>query len=83
MVLLLVGHLLNVHRAWASILDQRNPPRIDAVFLDISKAFDRMPHHHMLTKLTTMFNIRGSLWRWGKDFLVRPPTKGTRPWGKI
>ncbi len=65
-----VTQLLNVNHAWASILDQRNPPRIDAVFLDMSKAFDRMPHHHLLTKLSTIFNIRGPLWRWVKDFLV-------------
>jgi hypothetical protein len=65
-----VTQLMNVYHSWATTLDKRSPPRIDAVFLDMSKAFDRMPHHILVRKLASNFNIRGSLWSWIKDFLV-------------
>ena len=36
---------------WAKILDRSTPPRIDAVLLDWAKAFDKVNHHVLLTKL--------------------------------
>ena len=35
-----VTQLASVYREWAKAIDRPNPPRIDAVFLDWSKAFD-------------------------------------------
>ena len=38
---------------WAKILDRSTPPRIDAVFLDWAKAFDKVNHHvYTIEKIT-------------------------------
>lgn len=42
--------------------------QVDAVFLDYSKAFDRVPHHRLLTKLTNL-NLHPSVISWIKQFL--------------
>ena len=34
--------LTTLHHSWANALDVSKPPRIDAIFLDWSKAFDRV-----------------------------------------
>jgi len=52
--------LLFLHNAFSS-RDQ-----FDAVYLDISKAFDSISHSHLLSKLHH-FNISGSLWLWLPD----------------
>ena len=65
-----VTQLTNIIHDWASILDRPRPPRIDAIFLDFSKAFDIMPHHTLLEKLACNFNIRGPTWTWLKSFLI-------------
>ena len=46
-----VTQLTNVLHTWHSILDLPRPPRVDAVFLDMSRAFDKMPHHILLRGL--------------------------------
>ena len=65
-----VTQLVNIIQSWSSTLDRRRPPRVDAVFLDMSKAFDTMPHHILLEKLATSFNVRGKLWCWVRSFLT-------------
>ena len=65
-----VTQLTNIIHDWTSILDRPRPPRIDAIFLDFSKAFDIMPHHTLLEKLACNFNIRGPTWTWLKSFLI-------------
>lgn len=65
-----VTQLINVLQAWCTILDKNRPPRVDAAFLDMSKAFDKMPHHILLSKLSAQFNVTGTLWKWIKSFLV-------------
>ena len=59
--------------------------RVDAVFLDMSKAFDTMPHHTLLEKLATSFNVRGELWHWVRSFLTGRRQRvlfrgGVSPW---
>lgn len=64
-----VTQLVNLVHNWAASLDKPRPPHIDAIFLDMSKAFDRMPHNILLSKLATQYNIRGNIWKWVRSFL--------------
>ena len=41
---------------------------VDAIYLDFSKAFDKVPHHLLLKKLDTL-GIRGSLLTWFESYL--------------
>ena len=54
--------LLFLHNAFSS-RDQ-----FDAIYLDISKAFDSVSHSYLLSKLHN-FNISGSLWLWLQAYL--------------
>ena len=42
--------------------------QVDAIYLDLSKAFDKVPHHHLLSKLCD-FGIRGTLLSWFQSYL--------------
>lgn len=42
--------------------------QVDAIFLDYSKAFDRVPHHRLILKLTQL-NIHPDIISWIKEFL--------------
>ena len=46
----------------------RDKQQIDAILLDFSKAFDRVPHERLLLKLHH-YGIRGQLLAWIRDFL--------------
>ena len=46
----------------------RDKQQIDAILLDFSKAFDRVPHERLLLKLH-FYGIRGQLLSWIRDFL--------------
>ena len=49
------------------------PPVIDIISLDMSKAFDKLPpppHHLLLNKLSTDFNVQGPLRIWTASFLT-------------
>jgi hypothetical protein len=43
--------------------------QIDAILLDLSKAFDRVPHRRLLMKLDH-YGIRGTTLKWIQDFLI-------------
>ena len=47
----------------------RDGEQIDAVLLDFSKAFDRVPHERLLLKLHFL-GVRGKLLSWIRDFLT-------------
>ena len=49
-------------------LSLNNQGQTDAILLDFSKAFDKVPHHLLLTKLQ-YYGIRGNILRWITDFL--------------
>jgi len=40
----------------------------DIIFLDLSKAFDKVPHHHLCNRLS-FYGIRGNILTWIQNFL--------------
>ena len=42
---------------------------VDAIYLDFEKAFDKVPHHRLLSKLKA-YGIEGNLLRWIKEYLT-------------
>ncbi|CAB3379843.1 Hypothetical predicted protein [Cloeon dipterum] len=55
--------------SWTAILDATSGAHIHAVFLDWSKAFDKVPHPRLLSKLQH-YGIDGQLLKWYENFLV-------------
>ena len=60
--------LVTMYHDWSSILDQQPSPRIDAVFLDFSKAFDKVSHSLLLSKLHR-YGICGQMLKWFTSYL--------------
>ena len=58
--------LILTHHKWAKALDEGH--QVDVVFLDFSKAFDRVSHQALLHKLCN-FGISGELLNWCQDYL--------------
>ena len=58
--------LILTHHHWATALDQGR--QVDVVFLDFSKAFDKVNHAVLLQKLCN-FGISGSLLQWCESYL--------------
>ena len=58
--------LLSTMFDWMNNLDSSIPT--DAIYLDLQKAFDTVPHERLLLKLQR-YGIRGNIWSWIKDFL--------------
>ena len=52
---------------WTNILN-KGKGQIDVILLDLSKAFDVVPHHRLHMKLY-MYGITGKTHRWIEDFL--------------
>ena len=42
---------------------------IDCIYLDLKKAFDKVPHKRLLQKLENIGRLKGSLLKWMEDFL--------------
>lgn len=61
-----VYHLLNLYHDLCSSLDQGIT--VQAIFFDISKAFDRVWHRGLIHKLEAI-GLRGNLLTWFKDYL--------------
>ena len=58
--------LLYSHEEWGRLVDERQ--RVDVILLDLSKAFDSVPHNLLLAKLIGL-GIGGDLLRWIRDYL--------------
>ena len=58
--------LLDVLDDWTKYYDDNK--QIDAVYLDIKKAFDSIPHRRLLSKLEN-YGIGGNILKWIEDFL--------------
>ena len=61
------SQLLDAVHVWNKSMDNRKS--VDVLFLDISKAFDKVPHVYLLEKLK-MVGIDGSLLSWIRDYLT-------------
>ena len=59
--------LLTVTNDWHNLLASNR--QATAVFFDIRKAFDSVPHHHILTSLST-FGVSGPLLAWISNYLT-------------
>ncbi len=59
--------LLKVTNTWHSMLAKHS--QIAAVFLDVRKAFDSVPHNQLIKALHS-FGIQGSLLNWFRDYLT-------------
>ena len=61
-----VTQLISSCHDWATAIQSRG--QVDEVFLDFSKAFDKVPHRHLYVKLS-YYGINGSTLTWMNDFL--------------
>ena len=61
-----VSQLLVVIHKWMSCMDKDTPT--DAIYLDLSKAFDTVPHKKLIHKLKG-YGISGNVLDWVTDFL--------------
>lgn len=62
-----ITNLLECVNSWTKALDKKIP--VDVVYLDFSKAFERVPRRRLLHKLDH-FGIRGPLLSWIESFLT-------------
>ena len=42
---------------------------VDCIYLDLKKAFDKLPHKRQLRKLENVRGLKGGLLKWMEDFL--------------
>jgi sarcosine oxidase/L-pipecolate oxidase len=67
-----VTQLIEVLDDWTKQLDNRNG--IDTIYLDFQKAFDTVPHQHLINKLQS-YDICGNILGWIRDFLANRKQK--------
>ena len=63
-----VTNLLSFYTRVIDEVDNRDG-WVDAVYLDIKKAFDRVPHKRLLGKLEHIGGLRGKILKWMRDYL--------------
>jgi hypothetical protein len=61
-----VTNLLAAREKWVSMVDAGKS--LDVVFIDFSRAFDKVPHQHLIWKLRKL-GISGKVLNWLTDFL--------------
>ena len=52
---------------WTSVLESGK--QVDVIYLDLQKAFDKVPHARLLSKLKS-YGITGKLLQWIENFYV-------------
>ena len=63
-----VTQLLTTINDWINFQKERQP--VDVIYLDLQKAFDKVPHRRLLSKLKG-YGINGNLFKWIEDFLSK------------
>ena len=63
-----VTNLLSFYSRVTDIIQEREG-WVDCIYLDLKKAFDRVPHKRLLYKLEHCGGVRGSLLEWMKNYL--------------
>ena len=63
------SQLIETVHDWMTALD--NKTQIDAILLDFAKAFDKVPHKRLLSKLTSYGNT-GNTHNWITSFFIKP-----------
>ncbi len=43
---------------------------MDCIYLELKKAFDKVPHRKLISKLEYIGGVKGRLLEWMKDYLV-------------
>ena len=61
-----VTQFIDVCEKWTEELDNKNS--VDVIYLDFQKAFDKVPHKRLITKLKG-YGIQGNVIKWMEDFL--------------
>ena len=61
-----VTQLLEVMNSFTQLIEDKND--IDVIYLDFCKAFDKVPHKRLLSKLES-YGITGNLLKWIEQFL--------------
>ena len=62
-----VTNLLQALNIWSESISHGLP--VDVIYLDLEKAFDKVPHHRLICQLFK-FGIRGDALNWIKDYLL-------------
>ena len=63
-----VTQLLTTINDWINFQKEKQP--VDVIYLDLQKAFDKVPHRRLLSKLQG-YGIEGNLFKWIEDFLSK------------
>lgn len=61
------SNLLSCFNDWSKMHDEGQP--VDVIYLDFEKAFDKVSHKKLISKLEN-FGIRGTLLRWLESFIT-------------
>ena len=64
-----VTNLLSYYDRVSDILQEREG-WVDCIYLDIKKAFDRVPHHRLIWKIKKYGRVRGKMLEWMTDYLM-------------
>ena len=75
-----LAELLSCYHYWCST--RNSSKATDVIFLDLSKAFDKVPHERLLLKLNR-FGIDGPLLLWFRTFSTWSPVTSGVPQGTI
>lgn len=59
-------HLLTVPERWTEVIDDGN--EVHCIYLDLMKAFDKVPHKRLLSKLKS-YNVNDQIFSWIESFL--------------